>query len=110
MIGHILQGIAGRKDDAHKPPVARGCIHAFPRALSAVSEVSAAGARKYTWDGWRSVDDAATRYADAQMRHELAIARGELIDPETGYPHLAHIAWNALARLELSMVAAEGLS
>jgi hypothetical protein len=44
------------------------------------------------------------------MRHELAIARGELIDPETGYPHLAHIAWNALARLELSMVAAEGLS
>ena len=39
---------------------------------------------------------------DAMMRHLLAMdVDPDGLDPETGLPHLAHIAWNALAVLEL---------
>ncbi len=42
------------------------------------------------------------RYTDAMMRHLLAMdVDPDGLDPETGLPHLAHIAWNALAVLEL---------
>jgi hypothetical protein len=98
----------GAKFDHGKPPIARGCLHYFPRALAAVANVSAVGARKYAWDGWRTVPDGPTRYADAQARHELAIGRGEAVDAETQCLHLAHVAWNALARLELALATDEG--
>jgi hypothetical protein len=38
------------------------------------------------------------------MRHLLAQAAGEINDPESGLPHAAHAAWNALAVLELSIL------
>jgi len=34
------------------------------------------------------------------LRHWLA-AQHEFNDPETGLPHLAHVAWNALAVLTI---------
>jgi len=35
------------------------------------------------------------------MRHKVKHESGELNDPDTGHLHLAHAAWNAIARLEL---------
>jgi len=98
---------AGVKYDNNKPPVMRGVIRYFPRALREVAKVSQAGARKYTWEGWRTVPDGENRYADARARHELAYAQGEFLDGETETPHLAQVAWNALAELELVMVRLE---
>jgi hypothetical protein len=48
------------------------------------------GARKYARDNWRKVPEATTRYRAAALRHLIADARGERLDPETGRPHLAH--------------------
>ena len=78
-------------------------ILSMSRALQAVSEVGTFGAEKYTDDGWREVPDGVRRYTDAMLRHQLAEASGEVNDPESGLPHAAHIAWNALARLDLML-------
>lgn len=82
-------------------------IGGFPRALTAVAEVSTYGAKKYSDGGWQTVPNGAARYTDAMYRHLLAEARGEVCDGESGLQHAAHAAWNALARLELMLRAAE---
>lgn len=89
------------KYDGGKIPVYRGAISYFATALRAVAEISWFGARKYAWNGWREVDDGINRYTDGLMRHLLAESEGELRDPDSGLLHAAHVAWNALARLEL---------
>ncbi|BDR10695.1 DUF5664 domain-containing protein [Comamonas thiooxydans] len=81
-------------------------LNGFPRALLAVAEVAAYGARKYTEEGWRSVPDGRRRYVAAKDRHRLQGAI-EASDSESGLPHLAHEAWNALAALELALSALE---
>lgn len=89
------------KYDAGKSPIFRGCIGYFPRAISEVAAVSGFGATKYAWAGWRHVDDGLNRYTDAMVRHLAKEAEGEVVDPDSGLLHAAHVAWNALARLEL---------
>lgn len=89
------------KYDAGKAPIYRGGLAYFPRAIAAVASVSAFGASKYAWKGWESVDDGYNRYSDALVRHLGYEAEGEDLDPDSGLPHAAHAAWNALARLEL---------
>lgn len=79
----------------------------FASALEAVCAVGTFGANKYTDHGWLAVDDAETRYSDAFMRHWIRDQQGEAIDPDSGLPHLAHMAWNVLAVLELSLVREE---
>jgi hypothetical protein len=61
-----------------------------PVALEAVVEVLTFGAQKYERDNWQHVDDAKRRYFDAVQRHMWAWKRGEILDPESGKPHLAH--------------------
>lgn len=95
--------VAGAKDDETKPPVYRGVMNYFPRALEEVAKVSGFGAQKYLWKGWESVPDGINRYSDAMQRHVLKEAKGEETDPETGLMHLAHAAWGALAVLELRL-------
>lgn len=90
-----------RKDDQGKAPVLKGAVAYFPRAIEGVATVSAFGATKYAWGGWRGVDNGLDRYSDAMVRHLVAEAKGEVLDPESGLLHAAHTAWNALARLEL---------
>lgn len=72
----------------------------FPNALKAVGQVGTYGARKYSDGGWKSVPNGQARYTDALLRHEVEFACGEADDEESGLPHLAHAAWNALAALE----------
>ena len=89
------------KLDDGKPPIMRGVIEYFPRAIIGVSQVSAFGARKYGWNTWASVDNALARYSDAQARHLLQQTLGEEHDPESSLLHAAHEAWNSMAKLEL---------
>jgi len=96
-----LVGTGAIKYDGGKPGVWRGLIQYFPRALWSVAEVSTFGASKYAWDGWSGVEDGLARYKDAQFRHALKEAMGEVDDPDSKMLHLAHEAWGALATLEL---------
>ena len=75
----------------------------FSNALLAVSEVGTYGANKYTDHGWLEVNDGVNRYKDAMQRHLLKHNTGELIDDETDLTHLAAVAWNVLAMLELTI-------
>lgn len=93
----------GAKLDAGKAPIVRGVLCYFPRALEEVAKVSGFGAAKYTWGGWESVPDGVSRYSDAMGRHIIGEAIDGEIDPATGLPHAAQVAWNALARLELML-------
>lgn len=78
----------------------------FANALMAVADVTTAGARKYTPNGWASVPDGEQRYMEAFGRHMLALARGEALDADTGCLHKAQMVWNLLASLELELRAA----
>ena len=90
----------GAKDDKAKPMA--GVLLDFSRALQTVVDVGTYGAKKYTRAGWATVPEGSQRYTDAMMRHLLAMdVDPDGLDKETGLPHLAHVAWNALAVLEL---------
>ena len=89
------------KYDAGKSPIFRGAVAYFPDAIAGVASVSAFGASKYAWKGWRHVPDGIDRYSDALVRHLAAEGKSEILDPESGLPHHWHVAWNALARSEL---------
>jgi len=52
------------------------------------------GASKYEEESWKGIDE--KRYADAMYRHFLAYSKGEELDTESSYNHMAHIAANAL--------------
>jgi hypothetical protein len=92
----------GAKLDAGKPrPVL--VLGGFVHALKAIIEVGTFGAAKYTDNGWRTVPDGPQRYTDAMLRHWLADPGGLSSDPDSGLAHAAHLAWNALARLELML-------
>lgn len=74
------------KFDSGKPP-----ISLIPRsAIEAEARVLGFGAEKYGRDNWRK-GMSWSRVVDAIQRHALAIADGELTDPESGEPHAAHI-------------------
>lgn len=90
----------GAKDDNGKIRVGL-MVEGFARALEAVAEISTYGAHKYSDGGWQHVPKGVARYSDAMGRHWLAECMGEKFDDESGLTHAAHLAWNALARLEL---------
>ena len=89
----------GAKADAGK--VLGGLLLDFAHALELVAEVGTHGAGKYSRGGWIAVQDGQQRYLDAAMRHLLKLGKGEQNDADSGLPHLAHIAWNFLAVLDL---------
>jgi len=94
---------AGEKLDKGKLRLDLLLLQYFPRACMAVTSVSEGGAAKYCPFGWETVPDGYQRYKDAMGRHQLKkYIEGEL-DLESGELHDAHIAWNALACLELKL-------
>lgn len=100
---------AGAKLDAGKSPLLRGALQYFPRTIGAVSDLSAYGANKYTWNGWESVPDGINRYGDAMVRHLIKERTEGLWDLEVlndpKFPgHVLHpvaATWNSMARTEL---------
>lgn len=98
----IDQHQPGAKLDALKPRPAL-VLGGFSRALMEVSHVGTYGAIKYSPYGWLSVPDGIERYTEAMQRHWLAEMQGIELDSESNFLHAAHVAWNALARLELML-------
>ena len=90
----------GAKLDAGKPRPSL-VIEGMARAIMAVSKVATFGANKYSDGGWVDVPNGEARYADAGYRHVLKRAMGEEVDKDSEELHLAHEAWNALAKLDL---------
>lgn len=94
--------VIGAKDDYGKPNM-NLVLGGFPDALLAVGRVGTYGANKYTPNGWHEVDDGVNRYLSALLRHYLAYVKGDKVDRESYLPHLAHLAWNSLAALQLEL-------
>lgn len=89
----------GAKMDAGKNRLGL-VFNGFSHALQAVGAVGTFGANKYTEEGWKAVPGAKERYTDALLRHLFKEFNGEALDQDSGLSHAAHLAWNALARLE----------
>jgi len=70
--------------------------HLLPHdAVAEVVGVLQYGSQKYEPNNWRRGMQWSRLFSSC-MRHLLAWFRGETIDPESGRPHLAHLACNAL--------------
>lgn len=74
----------------------------FPDALEAIARCSEYGHQKYKetdsdFLNFKRVPEGSKAYADAGLRHRLK--KG--IDLESMLPHCYHVAWNALAELQL---------
>lgn len=72
-----------------------------PALIEAVAAVRGYGCNKYgDPDNWRRVEP--QRYRDALYRHWLAYLKNpEACDPESGLPHLWHLATNAAFLIEI---------
>jgi len=82
------------------------CLSGFSRAIHEVAEVTTAGARKYTPNGWISVPNGVDRYMEGFGRHMLEVGKGRVFDDGpggTGRRHKAQMIWNLLASLELEL-------
>jgi hypothetical protein len=77
-----------------------------PNALLLIAKVMtwAVEVKGYHAHSWREVPEASRRYRAALARHRNAIARGEVLDPESGYPHWAHVACCTIFLLELEIL------
>lgn len=76
----------GKKSDQSKPMVSL----IDPMWLLDTAAVLSFGAKKYSKDNWKYVDNPNDRYLSAAYRHLLAFQSGEVNDPESGLPHIAH--------------------
>jgi hypothetical protein len=66
--------------------------HVIPKpALYWQALAHANGALKYGAHNWRVSGVKATTYLNAAKRHLDAFEEGQLVDPESGVPHLAHV-------------------
>ena len=98
--------IIGIKYDEGKPKVGM-VLKYFGNAIEEMAKCGTYGTEKYGngkfWDhNWNCVENGVERYSDAMLRHYLKEdTEGE--DPDTELLHAAHVAWNALARLQLML-------
>jgi len=88
--------MTGIKYDGEKPEM----YLVPPLALLEVGKVLTYGAKKYSPDNWRKLDNLQERYTSAAMRHLLAHMSGEPNDEETDMSHLAHAICCLLFKLE----------
>lgn len=112
----------GRKDDTAKLDMT--LLWDMPHALEGVCEVLQWAITKkepvpYKRGSWQAVQPFQLRYSAASMRHELNLAKRAIDnpgdhpelarDPETGLLELAHIATNAMFRLEMAVRKIKGI-
>ena len=86
-----------------KPNPLRDVYHEFPRAMLALADVTAFGARKHAPRGWQSFEcDYALVYHMSKVgRHILQLElEGPVNGDDGGLLHAAQAAWNLLAYLE----------
>lgn len=88
-----------QKDQKHKLDEGKVEYRLIPvQALRSVAEVLTFGAVKYSPHSWRKVET--YRLLDAAYRHLESVRGGELVDGESGLPHLAHAITNLIFILE----------
>ena len=87
---------ANRKADTGKP-----AMEELPlAALMIVARVMGHGRDKYAPLNWAEPSTATVpRYCAAAMRHIARLQGGEILDPESGLPHLAHAVASLLIGL-----------
>lgn len=95
--------MVGKKLDSNKPEIWR-MLQQFPLALEQVTKCSMFGHEKYKnndgdWQNFSRLDNAYERFSNSLCRH---IMEGGLND-ESNLDNDAHVAWNALARLEVKL-------
>jgi hypothetical protein len=88
----------GIKYDDEKPCMGF-LFKSFPNALRKVSKQNDYGAKKYSPMNWKKVS--IERYEDALSRHLVAALENPNAIDESGQEHLAAVAWNAMALIEL---------
>lgn len=66
--------------------------------IRVIADVYTFGATKYAARNWEQGIEI-SRLFDAAMRHLTAWWEGEEVDPESGFSHLAHAAWNCIGML-----------
>ena len=91
----------GVKLNKNKPQMSL-LFRQFPKALEAIVKCSEYGNEKYKetdkdFLNFKRVEGGSKTYADAGLRHRMQ----QGIDLESMLPHAYHVAWNALAELEL---------
>lgn len=64
-------------------------------ALDEMAKVLTFGAKKYEANNWRK-GISYSRIAAAILRHTFALLRGQILDPESGLYHSAHVQCNAM--------------
>lgn len=79
----LVQGV---KYDGGKP---RWSLLPF-REVEYVVKVLTKGSEKYADHNWHKIDNIPDRYFSACLRHISAWHQGEMLDPETKLPHIAH--------------------
>lgn len=106
VIKKTLINMPGNKFDEGKAPVTQ-LLRQFPKAIAYIALISQYGHEKYgeeedneKWDNWRKVENNKFRYEQAAGRHLLE-TNGKFDD--STFLHIGHVAWNALARLELEL-------
>jgi len=99
--GCLMSQEFGKKETENKLPMSI-LFKQFPDALKAIVKCSEYGHKKYSdtdqdYLNFRRIKGGSKAYADAGLRHRLEIGD----DLESYLPHPYHIAWNALAELQL---------
>jgi len=80
----------GRKDDSDKADM----TYLNYQIMISYCKVLEHGAKKYGRDNYKKVDDYERRYLAALVRHALQRISGEVIDKDSGLPHMAHAMAN----------------
>lgn len=65
-----------------------------PELEKAIATILTFGANKYGANKWQGLGNFNDRFTAALMRHLNAWRLGEKDDPESGFPHLWHMACN----------------
>jgi len=94
-----MTGEEGRKYDGLKP---RWDLLPLD-AVEEIVHVLTYGAKKYADHNWIHVPNAKERYFAALMRHLKSYQGGEMLDPESGFSHLAHAGCCLIFLLWLSI-------
>jgi len=64
-------------------------------AMKGMCKVMTFGAEKYARGNWKNAMDI-QEVMDSLLRHMMAYNNGEVLDPESGLPHIDHIMCNAV--------------